>query len=68
MAISQLLEEQGKLAPAFWNSDARSEECLLLLKADLKSMWFIPRKKVYPSGIVRVLVEAPPGLFTGHKR
>jgi hypothetical protein len=38
MAISRFLEESGKLAPGFWNADVRSEECLLLLKADMKSM------------------------------
>lgn len=42
MAISRFLEENGKLAPRFWNADARSEECLFLLKTDMKSMLFTP--------------------------
>jgi hypothetical protein len=42
MAISRFLEENGKLAPRFWNADAHLEECLFLLKTDMKSMWFTP--------------------------
>jgi len=55
MAISQFLQESGKLAPRFWNADARSEECLLLLKADMRSMSFTSRMEFYRlDGVVRV--------------
>lgn len=43
MAISQFLEENGKLTPTFWNANARSEECLLRLRADMESMFMSPK-------------------------